>query len=226
MKESEYRAQAAQGMAFPEPGRQDKIGPASFLVIRHLRLEYVGQANRRHAGPPQHALPLHESGCRHNEHIIAAPVTGGFEQQRHVEHNDRLVSGAGQQEKTLFLGRNHRMKDALKPLQCGGVAEDTLPENPAVDSTGLRPDSWERTGDSPDRGSAGRQQPMHRLISVENRHTKAAQHRRGSALTHTNRAGKPEHNQCEGAKLSIIAARSSAVTRAGAPNQASKPGRP
>jgi hypothetical protein len=195
VKESEYRAQAPQGVPLAQSSRQNKIGPASFLVIRHLRLKDVSQANRRHARPVQHALPLHKSWCRHNEHIIAAPVTGRFEQQRHVEHSDRLASGVGQQEKTLFLGGNHRMKDALEPLQCGGFAEDTLAENLTVDSTGLRPDSWERTGDSADRGSAWGQQPMHRLVSVENRHTEAPHHRRGSALTHANGAGKPEHNQ-------------------------------
>jgi len=67
---------------------------------------------------------------------------------------------------------------------------------------------------------------MDDAVSVEDRNSKPPQGCRGSALSHADRAGEAENDQRGGASVPAIAALSSSVTRTGAPNQASKPGRP
>jgi len=63
-------------------------------------------------------------------------------------------------------------------------------------------------------------------VCVEDGNSKPPQRGSGCALSHTDRAGKTENDQRDGTNVATIAALKSVVTCTGAPNQASKPGRP
>ena len=67
---------------------------------------------------------------------------------------------------------------------------------------------------------------MNHVIGIEERDPKPLQRHRRSALAHADRAREAQNDHRAGAKLAIIAARSSPVTRTGTPNHASNPGRP
>jgi hypothetical protein len=101
-----------------------------------------------------------------------------------------------------------------------------LAEKPSIDAAGVRFGPGERIGNGPDSGAARREKPVNHSIGIEERHPKAAEHRRGSALSHADRAGKPQNDHCDGTRLATIAARNSGVIFTGVPNQASNPGRP
>jgi hypothetical protein len=94
------------------------------------------QANRGHAGSPQHPLALHQGRCRYHEDIITPTIAAGFEQQRDIEHGERLAPGSGTIEKPLLRGGDHRMKDLLEPLERSRIPEYPLPEKSPIDPSG------------------------------------------------------------------------------------------
>jgi hypothetical protein len=65
----------------------------SLPVIRQLFSQDGIQANLCHSRPPHDTLPLHEGGCRNNEHIIAATLRARFKQQGNVEHDEQCPPG-------------------------------------------------------------------------------------------------------------------------------------
>ena len=67
---------------------------------------------------------------------------------------------------------------------------------------------------------------MDNMVCVKDGNSKPLERRSGGALSHTDRAGKTESDQRDGANVATIAALKSEVTCTGVPNQASKPGRP
>lgn len=218
--------QAAQGQVAAQSGRHDKIGAPALLAIRHLLPQDRGQANLSHARPPQHPLPLHQGGCRNDEDIIALALAPSFEQKRNIEDGERLAPSPGKGKKALFFGSYHRVKDVLEAHERRRVGKYPPSEEGAIDPARFRPHIGKRIGDALDREAAGHQEPVHRLIRVEERNAKPAEHCRGSGLAHADRPGEAEYDQCGGANVATSAARSSGVTRTGAPNHASNPGRP
>ena len=117
------------------------------------------------------------------------------------------------------------MKNFFKPPQRHGITEHLLPEQHSINPANLCFDIRKRSGNGRNGGSGRRQQPMNRQICIKHRHSEAPQHSRGGALAHADRAGKADNNQGY-ARVAMIVARSSDVTRTRAPNQASNPGRP
>ena len=135
-QKSDNRSQSAQGQVPTQPGRHDEIGASPFLGIRHLLFQNGSQANRCHAGAPQHPLALHQGRCRHHEDIIASTIAAGFEQQRDIEHGKRLAPGSGAIEKLLLRGSAHRMKDLFEPLERSRIPEYPLPKKPPINPSG------------------------------------------------------------------------------------------
>jgi hypothetical protein len=135
-QKSDNRSQSAQGQVPTQPGRHDEIGASPFLGIRHLLFQNGSQANRCHAGAPQHPLALHQGRCRHHEDIITPAIAAGFKQQRNIQHGKRLAPGAGVIEKPLLSGGDHRMKDLLQPLERSRIPEYPLPEKSPIDPPG------------------------------------------------------------------------------------------
>ena len=64
------------------------------------------------------------------------------------------------------------------------------------------------------------------IVCVKDHNSKPTQGGSCGALSHADRAGKTENDQRDGTNVATIAALKSVVTCTGAPNQASKPGRP
>ena len=75
-------------------GIDHEIRQFAFLRIRHLARADGFELCRRHAGPPHHARLLHRFRRRHADHVIAALVATGFEQQRDFEHGGGRFSFA------------------------------------------------------------------------------------------------------------------------------------
>jgi hypothetical protein len=195
-------------------------------VVWHLLFQNGRQANLSHARTAQYSLSLNQGGGGNHKDIITAALPAGFKQQWYVEHDERLAPSARVSKKSLLLGGDHRVKDAFEPIERRRVGKNALAEKPSIDTPSLRFGPWESIGDGPDSGAARREKPVNHSIGIEERHPKAAEHRGGRALSHTDRARKAEDDQCDGTRLATIAARNSGVTFTGVPNQASKPGRP
>ena len=118
------------------------------------------------------------------------------------------------------------MQNRFKPRERGRICEHPLAEQPSVDRASRRFDVRKRVSNALNPAATGREEPMDRLIGIKQGDAQAAQHRRSRALPHADGSGKTENNQRGLTRLATIAARNSGVTRTGAPNQASKPGRP
>jgi len=137
-QKSDNRSQSAQGQVPTQPGRHDEIGASPFLGIRHLLFQNGSQANRCHAGAPQHPLALHQGRCRHHEDIITPAIAAGFKQQRNIQHGKRLAPGAGVIEKPLLSGGDHRMKDLLQPLERSQIPDPAEAKMGAENDARLR----------------------------------------------------------------------------------------
>ena len=118
------------------------------------------------------------------------------------------------------------MQNLFKPGERGRVCENPMPEQPSVDTALCGFDFWKCVRNAPNPAATGREEPMDHVIGIEQGDAQAVQHRRSGALPHADGSGKAENNQRGLTRLATIAARKSGVTRTGAPNQASKPGRP
>src|SRR5438874_12900384 len=70
-EEPDDRLQTAQGQPSARPGRHHKVRVLPLPIIRYLFSQNGVEANLVHPRPAQNALPLHESGCRNDEDIIA-----------------------------------------------------------------------------------------------------------------------------------------------------------
>src|SRR5271163_4408091 len=92
-EESDDRLQTAQGHTTARPGLHHEIRALSLPTIRKLFFQNGVQANLGHPRAPHDTLPLHEGGCRNDEHIIATPLSTGLKQQRDVEHDERYPPG-------------------------------------------------------------------------------------------------------------------------------------
>ncbi len=179
-----------------------------------------------HTGPAQYPLTLHQSGRRNDENVIAPALAAAFEEQRYIEHDDRLSSRASKSEEALLPGRHHRMNNSLEPGQSFRVREHAPAEQRAIDPAFGAPNTRKRRRDQGYRRATRRQQPVNHAVGIEERNSKPPQSRRGGALAHADRTREAENDHLAGAKLASIVARSSRVTRTATPNQASNPGRP
>ncbi len=171
-------------------------------------------------------MTLHQPGCGNDKNVIAAALTATFEEERYIEDDNRFSAGAGKSEKFFFARSNHRVNDPLQPGESLRVGEDTRPEKRPIDPAIDCANAWKCCCYPPHRRAARRQQPVNHTIGVEERNPEPAQRLRRGALAHADRTGQTKNDHGTGAKVATIAARSSWVTRTGAPNQASNPGRP
>ena len=118
------------------------------------------------------------------------------------------------------------MQDAFEPAQRLGLPKNPGAQRSSVDAAGLVPRPGEGLFHKADRSTSGRQQTMHLGVGVEQRQAHAPEHCRRGALAHPDRAGQAEDDHRSVLRVVRTAERSSRVTRTGAPNQASNPGRP
>jgi hypothetical protein len=132
-KESDDRAQSAQGQVPPQTGRYDKVSPSPLLSIGHLLFRDRSQANLGHSRPLKYSLPLHKAGSRNDDHIIAPTMSTAFEEKRHIEHRYRLSTRAGQSKKSLFRSGDHWMNDSLEPPERHRIRKDALPKKQSID---------------------------------------------------------------------------------------------
>ena len=111
-------------------------------------------------------------------------------------------------EKPLFLGPDHRVKNALEPLQCRGIGKDALAEERPIDPARFGANTGECRQHRLNGGAARREQSVNDAIGVEQRNSEPPQHRRSSAFAHADRAGQAEDDQRDGVSVATIAARS------------------
>ena len=132
---------------------------------------------------------------RHDEHVIAAPLAAGLEQQRDVEHHERLAPRPARRRRSAARPR--------APADAGSLrAAATPPASPKTRrpsaARSMPPASLRTPGNAAStaahRAAARRQQPMDRGVGIEQRHAEPPQHRRGGALAHADRAGQAEND--------------------------------
>ena len=114
--------------------RDDEIGAATLLRIRHLKLADPFQPFPTHARPPQHALILPPCRCRHDRDKIDPTPAALFEQQRDVDHHQRFgpVSPQEGSPSPLDLGMDQRFQSR----QGGSVMHHDSTEPRAIDPGG------------------------------------------------------------------------------------------
>ena len=210
----------------PQGGDYDEIGPPAFLAIRHLGPQDFGKAALGHARPAHHPLLLQTQRRRDDEDKIAAYDTAAFEQQRDVEHDERLAARPGARDEPPLSPLHHRMQDALKLPQGGGISEHKPAQPTTIDPARRIAYPRKRRLDPVNRRAARTDQAVNLRIGIKEGYPEAPQRRRGGALAHSDRAGEPEDDHRAATSVLRTAARNSRVTRTGVPNQASNPGRP
>ena len=186
-------------------------------------------ANRlsRHARPAHHPLALQAQRRRDDQREIAALDRRRSRTAAEYRARPAARAAPGPARRTAVRrARTIGWRIALEPAQRRRVAEHAPAQPPAVDAAGLVAHPGKCRLDRADRGAARAEQPMHRGIGIEQRHAEPPQHRRGGALAHADRAGEAEDDHRGAASVVSTAARNSRVTRTGAPNHASNPGRP
>ena len=125
-------------MAPPEAGLDDDIGAPALLGIGHLARLDAGQALGGHARPGHDPGELDPAGRAHHQHLVAARLPAGLEQQRDIEHHQLAALAPGPGEEAP-LGRAHqRVQDLLQALQRRRIGEDQAAQGDAVDGAVLQ----------------------------------------------------------------------------------------
>lgn len=114
-----------------------------------------------------------------------------FQEQRHVQHDQRRAEATVARQEALSLPGDQRMNDRLQPAQRAPVGKDDASKRRSIDRS-VAHRVWKSLGDRRDRGTAARHQPVHCRIGVMHGYTQATQHRCGSRLAHTDRTGQAE----------------------------------
>jgi hypothetical protein len=90
------------------------MGATPLFVVRHLlgpdRRKLLG----RHAGTGKHALLLHGGRGRDHQGGVAPPLSAGFEEERHVKHDERAPLPCRATQKGAFFLTHEGMHDGFE----------------------------------------------------------------------------------------------------------------
>ena len=162
---------------------------ASGICFEQDRFELL----QRHAGPLQHARALHVRRRRHHHHRVDPRIAAGLEQERNVEHRDRLAARLRLRQKFPLRLVHQRMHDRLQPPERIRIAQHARAELHAVDLA-ARHRAGKRRLDQ--RHRLAFVQTMHHRIGVMHRHARFGEEARGGGFAHSERAGQAEHEHC------------------------------
>ena len=76
--------------------------------------------------------------------LLAGPVAAAFEQQGHIEDDQRHPAGPHMLQETVALITHQRVDDRFEPAQRGRIAEDVATEGLAIDDSVAVDGCWSR----------------------------------------------------------------------------------
>ncbi len=172
-------------------GRDDHIGPATLLGVRHLLGQNSVEPIGGHPGTGENPLPLEEGRRADHSDQITVAMTGPLEEQRHIEDDDRRAPASATGEKPADTLGDHRVQDRLQAAKGSAISE-----HPGAEGTTIDLSVAHRFGkcraDRPDRQPATAHQGVHLGVGIVDRHAQEPQHRSGRGLAHADRPGKPD----------------------------------
>ena len=180
----------APGRVLAATGGDDEVGAGALLGIGGLRGMNRGELVGVHPRAGKNARALHMMRRRHYRDRIDAVRAAAFEQQRDVEHDQRLTAVTVQE---LGLRRAHHwVHDPLELAQFVRLAEHRGAKLGAVEPVGPGC-AGERCLDRGQRCTARALELVDRGVGVEHRHVQSPEHRRDGRFAHADRAGEAEN---------------------------------
>ena len=120
---------------------EDDIGARAFLRERHLRADAGAGFLFRQFVARHEALDLELLWDGRDPDLVGVCVPAGFEQQRHVEHDDVRVFFPQPLETAPQFRFEHGMRSAVEPGALRRIAKDDCADGAAVERRVLRQDA-------------------------------------------------------------------------------------
>ena len=205
----------------PRSVAMTKSARARLREFGHLPLQNPLEHGFGHARSRQHPVALDLGGGRHHQNAIEPALGAGLVEERNIE--DHHVRAGVRGGEGLAVRRDEGMNARLDPGEEVGIGDDGVAQAVTVDRAGG--DSLRREpGHGGGAGAAGGVEPVNRRIGVPDGNAGVGEEPGGGGFAHAHGSGQPEAVGARPDHSASTAARSSASTTGGTPNQLSKPG--